>query len=482
MTFDHILFWNDAALEANRMAHSGLEDPLVMGPVGSSRAFAIVHLAMHDAYRRATGLSTYLQNPPAAPAGASRQMAAGAAAHHVLAQLYPSQAGALMLRLGTATNDLVANGVTGIGGGMTLGVAIAAALLAERAGDPGADDGGYVPSMAPGRHRPDPYAADLDTAPSGPGIDYHGPFYGTATPFAVLPDSHPLDAPPALNSPEYVAALHRVRSKGIAPALAATVPASGRRTPEETLIGTYWGYDGANGLGTPPRLYNQIVRQLSMAMNTSEQDNAQLFTLVNVAIGDAGILAWREKYRHDLWRPILGIREHDTSMGPNGAYDAAFSADCDPEWLPLGAPKSNSSAKNFTPPFPAYPSGHATFGAAALDIARRFYGVMMYGPDPLLPAPNTFVSDECNGITRDNQGTVRSRHARGFPGGLWQMIEENGRSREYLGVHWIFDAFAEDANGEMDTTKNVGGVPLGLAIAKDIWERYEANMKQLLHP
>lgn len=338
----------------------------------------------------------------------------------------------------------------------------------------------------PGHHRPDPFTAGLDTAPSGPDNDYHGPFYGTAKPFAVLPGSHPLDAPPALNSPEYVAALRRVRSKGIVPELAATVPAGGRRTTEETLIGIFWGYDGASGLGTPPRLYNQIVRQLSVAMNTSEQDNAQLFALVNVAIGDAGILAWREKYEHDLWRPILGIREHDSSMGFNGSYDPSFSSDCDPEWLPLGAPKSNSSAKNFTPPFPAYPSGHATFGAAALDIARRFYGVMMKGPDQLLqllPAPsNTFVSDEYNGITHDNRGTVRSRHARGFPGGLWQMIEENGRSREYLGVHWIFDAFAEDANGDMDLSRNIGGVPLGLAIAGDIWNKYKANNDHLLHP
>jgi vanadium chloroperoxidase len=48
------------------------------------------------------------------------------------------------------------------------------------------------------------------------------------------------------------------------------------------------------------------------------------------------------------------------------------------------------------------------------------------------------------------------------------MIEENGRSRVYLGVHWVFDAFAVDPAGQMDLATNIGGVPLGLAIANDI--------------
>ena len=49
------------------------------------------------------------------------------------------------------------------------------------------------------------------------------------------------------------------------------------------------------------------------------------------------------------------------------------------------------------------------------------------------------------------------------------MIEENGRSRVYLGVHWVFDAFAFNHKGEPDLTRNIGGVPLGLTIAKDIF-------------
>jgi vanadium chloroperoxidase len=44
-----------------------------------------------------------------------------------------------------------------------------------------------------------------------------------------------------------------------------------RRKVDETLIGVYWAYDGASGLGTPPRLYNQIIREIAIAKGNSVQ-------------------------------------------------------------------------------------------------------------------------------------------------------------------------------------------------------------------
>lgn len=450
---DSILFWNEVALEANRVSHTdgNMEQP---GPTLSSRALAIIHLAMYDAYAgvdTAASLPPYLPGLPAAPAGASPPAAVAAAAHTTLSFLFPSQQDFFDAKLSEAGDVL--------NPGHDFGLMVAQKLIEDRTGDPGASDVGYLPSPDRGRHRVDP---------DNPGQGFHAPFYGAQSKGFAITARHELDAPP-FDNPEYVRALREVRGRGIAPEMIGALPNIIRsRTVDQTLIGIYWGYDGASGLGTPPRLYNQIVRRVAIARNNSEADNARLFALVNVAMGDAGILAWDQKYIHDLWRPVLGIREHDESMGP-AATEAKnnISDDCDSSWLPLGAPATNSTKKNFTPNFPAYPSGHATFGAAAFQITRLFYG-MGNEPDDLFDNLD-FVSDEFNGVNRDNRGAIRPRHVRNFPGGLEQMIEENGRSRVYLGVHWVFDAFAVKNNGEMDPSRNIGGVRLGVTIAEDIF-------------
>ncbi|HEX4100947.1 MAG TPA: hypothetical protein VHY21_10470 [Pseudonocardiaceae bacterium] len=55
-----------------------------------------------------------------------------------------------------------------------------------------------------------------------------------------------------------------------------------------------------------------------------------------------------------------------------------------------------------------------------------------------------------------------------FPLGLWEMIGEKGLSRTFLGVHWLFDAFAVTEAGEMDLNRNLGGVRPGLDLANDL--------------
>jgi membrane-associated phospholipid phosphatase len=472
---DSILFWNAVALEANRVSHSDPAKAEQTGPPLSARALAIVHLAMYDAYagveNNAATFPRYLPAPPPPPAGTSHRDAVAGAAFTTLSALFKSQRDFFEAQLNCFDTGNPS---------YQFGVKVGEAMLDKRVNDMDARDCGYTSSTARGRHRVDP---------DNPGQGFHAPFFGAQNKGFAISKRWTLDAPPLANS-EYVKALRQVRAEGIMPELMGTlVPDSlfkDRRTPEESVIGIFWAYDGANRLGTPPRLYNQIIRLVAACatnpdtkkMNT-EGDNARLFAFVNAAMGDAGILAWEQKYCHDFWRPVVGIREHDRSFGPaarvpkecKGPVDAAnkIDEDADPFWLPLGAPSTNTLVKNFTPPFPAYPSGHAAFGAAAFHITRLFYGI----PKGDRKADDLFkdlavVSEELNGGNRDNKGTVRPRHVRNFKGGLWDMIIENATSRVYLGVHWIFDAFALKGD-KPDFGRNVGGVPLGLKIAEDIF-------------
>jgi vanadium chloroperoxidase len=464
---DSILFWNAVALEANRVSHSDPDKREQNGPTLSSRALAIVHLAMYDAFAGVVGgggFPRYLPAPPPPPAaGASARDAVAGAAHTTLSALFRTQTDFFDAQLrcfNTADPSFL------------FGQAVGRAILRLRANDMDARNCGYTPSPNRGRHRLDP---------DNPGQGFDSPFYGAQTRNFAVSARHGLARPPFGNgaAPKYLLALKDVRTRGIRPDLTATLPPAlfnNRRTPLDTLTGIYWGYDGANRLGTPPRFYNQIIRQVAVQRGNNEGQNARLFAFLNAAMGDAGILAWEQKYCHDFWRPVLGIREHDETLGPRAPFGVNVNFnDGDPGWLPLGAQSTNSPGlKNFTPNFPSYPSGHATFGAAAFHITRMFYGIAPNNKANDNLFPGFVVSDEFNGRNQNNDGTVRPRHTRSFPGGLWQMIIENATSRVLLGVHWIFDAFdfAEGKDGELVpdlTNENIGGVGLGLRIARDIF-------------
>ena len=463
---DSILFWNAVALEADRVAHSDPGRREQFGPTLSSRALAIVHLAMYDAYAGiigGLGFPRYL-NPPPAAAGASPKDAVAGAAWKTLVGLYPAQKEYFDAQLSCFDAADPSFG---------FGEVVGKTLLTIRDNDMDARDCGYRASPNRGRHRVDP---------DNPGQGFYSPFYGAQNRGFAISVRHGLNPPPFSNgiAAKYLQSLKQVRAKGIRPDLTGTLPDplfAKRRNSLETSLGIYWSYDGSVRLGTPPRLYNQIVRSVAMAQGNNEGQNARLFAFVNAAMGDAGILCWEQKYCHDFWRPVLGIREHDERLGPNAPYlgVSADFLDGDPQWLPLGAQSTNQpDVKNFTPNFPSYPSGHATFGAAALHVTRMFYGIAPNDKNNDLLAPGFVVSDEYNGINRDNDGTVRPRWARAFKGGLWEMIIDNAVSRVNLGVHWIFDAFdfTEDAEGNLVpdlTNENIGGVPLGLRIARDIY-------------
>jgi hypothetical protein len=210
------------------------------------------------------------------------------------------------------------------------------------------------------------------------------------------------------------------------------------RTPEQTAIGIFWAYDGTPSLCAPPRMYNQIAVAIADQMGSDVYDLTRLLALINVAMADAGIAVWESKFHYQFWRPITGIRESDPGTGPSGAGDGNSATTGDPTFMPLGAPASNLNGPNFTPPFPAYPSGHAGFGGAVFEILREFYRTDAVA--------FTFVSDEFNGTTAGTDGVIRPYQPRSFSS-FSQAEEENGQSRIYLGIHWSFDKTQGIAQG-----------------------------------
>jgi hypothetical protein len=406
---DVVLSWNAEMLEADAF-DQGLVPADQLGPTNASRAFAIVSAAMFDAdnsishkYRPyLTELKGYDR--------ADRRAAVTAAAYHTLVALYPQQTEAFDEALDRWL-DKIRRGESRTKG-LDLGRKVAQAILALR------DDDGwdapqiYTPVDAPGRHRVDPI---------NPNQGFFGPHWGNVDPFVIddIDDFVP-PPPPPLGTPEYAEAYNEVMLFGGDGITTPTI-----RNSEQTEIGIYWAYDKRPGLGTPPRLYNQIVRVIGIQKQNSSEQNNRLLALVNLAMADAGICCWKGKYQHDFWRPVVGIRE-----GDDDGNDQTVG---DPLWSPLGAPLTNGppGAPNFTPPFPAYASGHATFGAAAFWVVKNFYrqdGIRF-----------AFVSDELNGVNADQNGNVRPRVVRRFHS-MSEAIEENAQSRIYLGIHWQFDA------------------------------------------
>ena len=287
MDIDPILYGNDVALEANRVSHTDGRGEQA-GPPLSARALAIVHLAMYDAFAGASGnpddLPPYLTGLPTPAPGASVAAAVAAAAHETLTVLFPSQSSFFDQKRADA-------GLTdpGRAEGEEFGRAVARAVLADRQGDPDAGAAGYQFSNARGGHRPDP---------DNPGQGIHAPFFGARCKGFAITARHELDPPPQPGTRAYNRALREVRAKGVAPPLMGTVDPIRRRTADETVVGVDWGYDGAAGLGTPPRQYNQIVREMATKREppNTAAENARLFALVNVAMADAGISSWYSKY------------------------------------------------------------------------------------------------------------------------------------------------------------------------------------------
>ncbi len=467
-----VLFWNAVSLDLVALDHSiDPSDARAPGPCASARALGLAHAVIADA----VSIAYHAPYRPRFYHGKrdfdieAPELFVGGAAAGILAHIFSAPIHGY--KIGSSRDEFQKIVGNNAGKDWQAGLTFAAAphfrelwrwddmqmqILPQFSN--------YIPR--PRKHSIDPYNA---------GQGNYGAEWGRASPLVLAGERQVTElavgAPPPEGSPEYERDLEEVRIKG---ALVSNgndhIPG---RTPFETKIGLFWAYDGPRLLGTPPRLYNQILRKIAIDDEMDVPEMARLFALCNLAMADAGVVAWYGKYKYNVWRPVLGIQNHTRRPVI--------------DWQPFGSPRTNPSRfalgldmqmsetaqsfmgggtsslffrlRNgyregarrqsrgdgqyrdaaFTPNFPAYPSGHATFGAACfqmLKLVRRDRRETSDHPDRV---NGPFVSDELNGISIDHS---RDEPRPYFPidyNSIDHMILDNDLSRVYLGVHWRFD-------------------------------------------
>ena len=282
---DSLHRWNLIAINASGLDHTAVapgENRVFgeqLGPGRSSRAMAIVHIAMFDALDAAVGGFTSYTRTHVPPGPVLLDAAISKAAHDTLAALYPSQAAIFDAYL---AEDLAAvRNSQQKANGVDLGQRTAAGILAMRLNDGsqipeprvGVD---YFPSNQPGYWRQDP----ISLIPLALGAHWR-----QCIPFVVNSTSQfRAPPPPAMTSAGYTAAYNEVKNLG--------GDTSTQRTEEQTFIGTFWAYDGTPSLCAPPKLYNQITVHIADQRGLSAIQFARLLALVNVAMADAGMTIW----------------------------------------------------------------------------------------------------------------------------------------------------------------------------------------------
>ncbi|MFI6243472.1 carbohydrate binding domain-containing protein [Micromonospora sp. NPDC050795] len=396
---DPILYWNGVLLAT----YKALDLP----PTSSSREAAILHAAMHDAAVSVTGVGNpYRVRVPVSYPGTMDNVVAPSvhaaidrAAYDVLTALYGGQGQSYSAALAAAV-ALRPSGVNAaeVARGDIVGAAAAAANLQARANDGFDNPTAYpVQENVPGAWRPTNGKAAVS------------PNWGLVTPFALTSGRQFRPGLPAgatgyadlLGKQEYRTQVQEIRDYG--------GRTSSLRTPEQTQIAFFWANDLGGTYKPPGQLFSH-TRIVSEQRQLGILANARLFGLVALALADAAIAAWDAKYQTpiDLWRPVTAI---EAMEGPG--------------WQPLSKTREGVP---YTPAFPAYISGHATFAGAWSAVMKRFFGTDAIAFDATTDDPHAV-------------GVVR--HMTGFD----HAAEENALSRIYLGVHYRFDADAGLATG-----------------------------------
>jgi hypothetical protein len=359
---DVVLDWNAIAVstvvsqEQRQFAHA--------------RFMAITQLAVFEAVNAITREYKPYLGTVAAPAGASADAAAVAAAYHVLKNYFP-QAPNLDAAY-AASLAAIPNG-SAKSGGIATGQAAAAQMVALRLGDGSSPPQFYLPtSIDPGVWQLTP------GCPPAGGVGFQ---WQNMTAFGVpsVPGSQDWIAkfapgpPPALTSKRYARDYNEVKRVGNA----TSDPTE--RPQDRADVARFYN------ASSPSFVFNLAARQVAAAEGSSLSENARALALLNIASNDSLVASFWTKYHYKLWRPETAIRE--------GNLDGNARTDADFTFVPY----------ILTPCFPSYPSNHASGSEGAAEILRRIYGAGGHSitlANPAVPGV-TFHYSRFNQITDD---------------------------------------------------------------------------------
>jgi PAP2 superfamily len=359
--------WNDIARQ--------LVVPLA--PVQQTRAMAIVHVAMHDAVNAITGEYERYNPIGSAPAGASPQAAAIAAANRALAGIFGDSAVDSAFP-GKYTASLAAHGISSGDPGLAFGALVAQGILDLRQNDGAAVAAyPYVPPDAGDVGVWMPINSSLAAQALLPG-------WGNVTPWALTSGSQfRPEPPPVLGSEAYAKDYNEILHIGAL--------MNSARTDEQTRIALFWR-------GSPTALWNPILRKAVDAHHLDLSATGRVMALFYLAAADASVACWDAKYAYNYWRPQPAI--------VHGDEDGNDTTSGNPDWRPLVS----------TPPHPEYPSGHTSnSGAMAFVLALMFDD-----------APGFVIE----ATSSTNPGFVR--HWYTFSEGVEEVVD----ARAYSGIHF----------------------------------------------
>jgi hypothetical protein len=330
---DVVLDWNGIAMST--LIGQG------QSPFAQARFMAITQLAVFEAVNAVTGDYQPYLGTVVAPAGASVDAAAVAAAYRVLKSYFPAAANldaAYAASLAAIPDGAAKNG------GVATGEAAAAQMIAARVGDGSSPPQFSLPAST------DPGVWQL--TPSCPAVGGVNVQWQNMTPFGVTstPGSKAWIAPfappppPTLTSERYTSDFNEVKRVG-------NVSSDlGDRPHDRADVARFYA------AASPAFVFNLVARQVAAAEGGSSTQNARALALLNMASNDSLVVSFWTKYHYNFWRPETAIHE--------GSVDGNAKTDGDIAYVPYVV----------TPCFPSYPSNHGSGSNSAAEILRRIYG------------------------------------------------------------------------------------------------------------